>query len=71
MSCLPGLRPADEAGLWLCCLLVCLGLNVYVAVEMGSNAEMVGFWVGLDGPLSADISGSFVCSLAGYRPVAL
>ncbi|GMH09771.1 hypothetical protein Nepgr_011612 [Nepenthes gracilis] len=36
----------------------CIRLNAYAAVVMGSIAEMVGFWVGLDGPLSAVISGS-------------
>ncbi|GMH20958.1 hypothetical protein Nepgr_022800 [Nepenthes gracilis] len=40
---------------WLCCLLIYLQLNAYAAVVMGSIAEMDGFWVGLDGPLSADI----------------
>ncbi|GMH20954.1 hypothetical protein Nepgr_022796 [Nepenthes gracilis] len=56
---------------WCCCLLVYLRLNAYAVVVMGSIAEMEGFWVGLDGPLSTDIFGSFICSLAGYWPAVL
>ncbi|GMH20953.1 hypothetical protein Nepgr_022795 [Nepenthes gracilis] len=39
---------------WLCCFLVYLRLNAYAVVVMGSIAEMDGYWVGLDGPLSTD-----------------
>ncbi|GMH20489.1 hypothetical protein Nepgr_022330 [Nepenthes gracilis] len=49
-------------------VLVYLRLNAYVVGMMGVIAEMNGLWVGLDGPLFADIYGSFICSLAGCWP---
>ncbi|GMH28245.1 hypothetical protein Nepgr_030088 [Nepenthes gracilis] len=48
------LMPNVMLKFWLCCFLVYLRLNAYAAVVMGSIAEMDGYWVGVDGPLSAD-----------------
>ncbi|GMH21258.1 hypothetical protein Nepgr_023100 [Nepenthes gracilis] len=54
------LLATDPLFCWLMAMLSagCIRLNASADVVMGSIAELVGFWVGLDGPLSAVIFGS-------------